>query len=480
MGDGDPVLYNILGLLDKDRVSEDVFIVEGEKDADRLISLGFIATCNFDGASASNQTPKWRSELYDPHLTNRNVIILADNDDPGRTHAEHIASCLYDKAESVKVIALPDLPEHGDVSDWLDMDHTLTELAGICRDARTWEPTSLPSGWNIRSLKDAYGERPPCEFLVDGIIQLPSLTIVYAAPGALKTMLLSDMMIAVSSGAEWLSSPDQSGNGFATVQSRVLLIDLENGVRRSDERIGALAKARQLPVNTPLYYTCMPDPRLDGSDPESLRVLANHIRMLGARMLIIDNLGLATGDADENSPEMAQIMGGFRYLAEELNIAIIIIHHQRKSTPARSRKGDSLRGHSSIEASADLAILIERELNSNQITLRATKVREAELPLIRTEFSYVHKSGTKELEAARFWNIEVVDNSSPAAIASAIISAIIGNEDINQSSLIEAVKNSGIEVSKSKIRDQINLMETMGKLSVHRGDHNAKCYRQTK
>ncbi len=58
-----------------------VFLTEGEKDADRLASLGLIATTCPGGAN------KWRSE-YTETLSGRKVVILPDNDPAGAEHAE--------------------------------------------------------------------------------------------------------------------------------------------------------------------------------------------------------------------------------------------------------------------------------------------------------------------------------------------------------------------------------------------------------
>ncbi len=73
-----------------------MFIVEGEKDVDRLRTLGFTVTCNPMGAG------KWRAE-YNVALTGRNVVILADNDKPGRDHAEAVARALDGVAASAAV-----------------------------------------------------------------------------------------------------------------------------------------------------------------------------------------------------------------------------------------------------------------------------------------------------------------------------------------------------------------------------------------
>jgi hypothetical protein len=89
-----------------------VFVVEGEKDVDRLRAEGLVATTNAMGAG------KWCAE-YGEFLRGRHVIILADNDEPGRKHAWAVAESLKGVAASIKVVELPGLPEKGDVSDWL-------------------------------------------------------------------------------------------------------------------------------------------------------------------------------------------------------------------------------------------------------------------------------------------------------------------------------------------------------------------------
>lgn len=93
--------------------SPTVFIPEGEKDVDRLKELGIVATCNPMGAG------KWLDDYNEP-LRQREVIILPDNDAVGRKHAQQVARALSGIAESVRVLELPDLPESGDVVDWIE------------------------------------------------------------------------------------------------------------------------------------------------------------------------------------------------------------------------------------------------------------------------------------------------------------------------------------------------------------------------
>jgi predicted transcriptional regulator len=103
--------YRLPELLAADRAAW-IFVTEGEKDADSLIALGLVATCNSEGAG------NWQPELNQWFL-GRRVCILPDNDQAGEVHAEVVSRNLTGIAREVKVGRLPDLPEKGDVSDWL-------------------------------------------------------------------------------------------------------------------------------------------------------------------------------------------------------------------------------------------------------------------------------------------------------------------------------------------------------------------------
>ncbi len=110
-----------------------VFTTEGEKDADALVALGLTATCNPMGAN------KWRAE-YNRYFSDKHVIILPDNDAPGRSHAQEVARNLHDVASSLRVVELSGLPDKGDVSDWLKAGGTREELLALVEAAPEWEP----------------------------------------------------------------------------------------------------------------------------------------------------------------------------------------------------------------------------------------------------------------------------------------------------------------------------------------------------
>jgi 5S rRNA maturation endonuclease (ribonuclease M5) len=122
------VLYRLPEVRDAVVNSRLIVIVEGEKDADNLRNLGFTATCNPGGAN------KWRAE-YTRSLRGADVVLVADNDDCGRTHVAHIASSLRGAVHRLRVLDLAKAwsacPAKGDISDWIKVGGTAEEFAAL-------------------------------------------------------------------------------------------------------------------------------------------------------------------------------------------------------------------------------------------------------------------------------------------------------------------------------------------------------------
>ncbi len=134
LGDAPRVPYHLPELIAAVQAGKVVFICEGEKDVDALRAIGLTATTNAAGAE------KWRPE-YVPFFQGAHVVILPDNDEPGRKHARTVARALHPVAASLRVVQLPDLPVKGDVSDWLKAGGSASDLRQIAKAAPLWEPT---------------------------------------------------------------------------------------------------------------------------------------------------------------------------------------------------------------------------------------------------------------------------------------------------------------------------------------------------
>lgn len=104
-----------------------VVIVEGEKDADRLASLGYAVTTTPNGAGT-----KWR-DADSQFFAGRRVCVIADDDEPGRAKAKNIAEALSGIAAAVGVVTLPNPKaiKGFDSSDFLDQGGTPERLRQI-------------------------------------------------------------------------------------------------------------------------------------------------------------------------------------------------------------------------------------------------------------------------------------------------------------------------------------------------------------
>jgi 5S rRNA maturation endonuclease (ribonuclease M5) len=109
------VLYHLPEVLE----APIVFVVEGERDVETLRSWGFVATTNAGGAKAP-----WLPS-YTQALCGREVIIIPDDDAPGKQRTVTIARALLGKVARTIVLELNGAK---DISDWFAAGHSETEL----------------------------------------------------------------------------------------------------------------------------------------------------------------------------------------------------------------------------------------------------------------------------------------------------------------------------------------------------------------
>lgn len=151
------VLYMLPELLASAKDNKTVYVCEGEKDANRLASLGLVATTNSGGAG------KWRDE-YSKHLKGRDVCILPDNDDPGRLHATQVGASLLGKAKSVRILEIPGIPEKADVSDWLNAGGNAKLLEEMAAEAPLYQLVASNSTLNWDKPKQPEVQQPLSAF----------------------------------------------------------------------------------------------------------------------------------------------------------------------------------------------------------------------------------------------------------------------------------------------------------------------------
>ena len=339
-------------------------------------------------------------------------------------------------------------------------------------------PQSAPTDpWQAFTLADAYLDRPPTEYIAGNAFALPSLNIVYGAPGTMKSLVLVDLAICVAGGFDWLPPAPWEKlktDSIKTKKAPVMWVDFDNGQDMTHRRISAFAHTRNLPDNTPFYYYSMPMPFLDASSYQSIGMLELRAITKGAKLIVIDNLGTISGGVDENSGQMIAVMSNLRRLAEDTGAAVILIHHQTKGVQQGGRAGDRLRGHGSIEAALNLALLVEREEQSETITLKSTKTRGVDVYPFSAYFSYTHNLNG-DLETGQFYGLVTEDNKSSKAIEREVITALTGFT-MNKKDLAIAVQKALPDIGINRIRNIINKMANEKKIKTRQGNKTEVLY----
>jgi replicative DNA helicase len=134
-----PVLYRLPEVV----AAETVVVVEGEKDADNLRGLGFVATTSPMGAK------KWQAE-YTEALAGKHVVIMPDKDPAGEEHVKQIISTVYTRAASVKLV----YPAKGkDASDWIKAGAMKEDIERAIQNAEPYRPPVSGPAANNASLE---------------------------------------------------------------------------------------------------------------------------------------------------------------------------------------------------------------------------------------------------------------------------------------------------------------------------------------
>lgn len=126
------LLYNLPNVIKGIKEEQTIFITEGEKDSDSLITRGLIATTTSIGATKGDLGKKWPSR-FNSFFKGANVVLLPDNDEPGKRFMEHIAIELKNIANNIKIVELPDLSKKEDITDWLEYGNDIYDLQALVK-----------------------------------------------------------------------------------------------------------------------------------------------------------------------------------------------------------------------------------------------------------------------------------------------------------------------------------------------------------
>lgn len=348
-------LYNLPAVLEAVANDRPVFVVEGEKDADTLTALGFVATCNPQGAD-NGQGSKWKPN-HTKALAGARVVIIEDNDDPGRIHSDYVGTCLVDSGCTVKIKHAPE--PHKDVTDFINAGGSVSEL--IETEVREPDPfvqvlsslqglldspapfeERVAEAKKILTISEEAPLRPqigrlvnwrdfvnetasdPYDWLISGLIERQERVVIVAAEGVGKTTLARQVAICAGAGVHpftYLEIPPV----------RTLFVDLEN-----PERI-IRRQARKLVESLEINYGKRPKEADLFTKPDGINILDTKDRELlerqivktDAELLVLGPIYKSYVDPGNRSSTalITEVCTYFDYLRATYGVTLWLEHH---------------------------------------------------------------------------------------------------------------------------------------------------------
>lgn len=337
------VPYNLSEVLK----AKSVIVVEGEKDCDNLKSLGLTATCNPMGAG------KWKPS-YNEYFKGKRVAIIPDNDKPGLDHALQIVKNLRGIGESVRLVELPDLPEKGDITDWITQGGNKEKLVELIKSTPEWIPENKRQ-YFIRIGDILHEETELSNEIIRDFLPDGSLCLLTAPSTHYKTWLALYIAKCVDENIPCL--------GRDTKYRKVYYVDKEN----PKSVVKAYCKKLGINENTnielwPLWAEKEPPPF-----PDEV-----YLEIAKEKPLIIfdSQIRFYPKGTDENSASDMNPFMGFLKRLTRTGATVLILHHAGKS------ESSEYRGSSDILGGVDIAYTIKKSEDDPPIlTLKCIKSR---------------------------------------------------------------------------------------------------------
>ena len=339
---------------------ECVLLCEGEKDADILTEIGYVATTKSGGSGG------WKSELTS-WFKDKHVYVLPDNDDAGKKTARSSATALSAVAASVRIVDVcAGMAPKSDVSDYL-ATHERIDLQQVLDAAPLFKADELVTNVDVFETIDAGKMQAAiaADDFIEDLLIAGQMSVVYGPSGCGKTFFAADLAMHVAHGKAW--------RGRSVTQGGVLYIAAEGayGIRN---RIVAFQNTfggedpplAVLPSNVNLFDSEEDMERL----LSTMRVKAQDYG--GLSLIVVDTLARALAGGNENSNEdMGAVIHNCDRIRRETGAHVMLVHHTGKD------EARGARGHSSLRAATDTEVEISR--SDPGAVARVTKQRELEM-----------------------------------------------------------------------------------------------------
>ena len=338
-----------------------VQITEGEKDADTMIRMGFVATTNPGGAlSWTEDMTAWLRTLGV-----RRAVTHEDRDKKGELRTTNLTAALSDFID-LRVVRYPDVPPGEDVTYWVDeQGHSKDELLARIEAAPKFVPGL--DEWDAGDLLDS-GLPEPRQWLLSKQFCRGFLSSLVAPGDVGKTTLRLTQAIELATHHELL--------GLRIYQRcRVLVISLEDDRQELHRRLLAICHHHHVhPAELKGWLFCR---ELNGVKLAKLNkgerelgeldaMLQGAIERRRPDLIILDPFVKLHSLNENDNPDMDFVCSRLAKIAQEYNIAI--------DSPAHTHKGTIVAGDPDARRGASA----QRDAGRLDFTLTVMTEGEAE------------------------------------------------------------------------------------------------------
>ncbi len=432
------VLYRLPELQKAIAAGETIFLVEGEKDANKLIGYGLAAT-------TSQEALYWREE-FTQTLTHADVVVLYDMDKTGLERCDLLCKHLSGRVKRLRVVDLPGLEyneSHGkDVSNWLEEGHTVDELLKLVSKATEYGQPSPKEKIRVVSINEFLKiVFPKREMLLAPFLPTQGLGLLYAKCGVGKTHVALGIAYAVATGGKFL-------RWQAPAARKVLYIDGEMPAVAMQERLNRIAVTEDLQLSDPSYLRLITQdlqdaPMPDLSTAEGQRRLEEVIE--DTELIIIDNISTCFRTGVENDADSWQPVQDWALGLRRRGKSVLFVHH--------AGKGGKQRGTSKREDILDVIINLEQPPDYHAGQGASFIVSYEKARHFAGDNAASFQACLKEQEDGLWiWEISDVIDSSVGEVAEAI------NEGLT---IAEIMKKTGLSKSKVETRKKKAKMQEL-------------------
>ena len=196
-------------------------------------------------------------------------------------------------------------------------------------------------------------EESPRRWLIEGLWGTKAVGLIGGHPKAGKTFLALDMAVSVASGTSCL------GKYRVEESARALIYLAEDSPQNLRERVEALARHRGIPIgDLDLHVITSRSLQLD-LDRYRARLFKT-LKFLKPRILILDPLVRLHNRNENDATEISELLSYLRHLQREFDVAVVLVHHTRKSGAPQGQVGQSLRGSGDLWAWSDSTLYLRR------------------------------------------------------------------------------------------------------------------------